>query len=73
MKTAHHRRRADQRHRLPPVQGAHRRASKFEEATEIARRQVRSGAQIIDICLANPDRDELAGYGGAFCPRWSTR
>ena len=32
---------------------------KYEEAAEIARRQVRSGAQIIDICLANPDRDEL--------------
>src|SRR5690606_23544069 len=32
---------------------------KFEEASEIARRQVRGGAQIIDICLANPDRDEL--------------
>lgn len=35
-------------------------AEKFEEASEIARRQVRGGAQIIDICLANPDRDELA-------------
>jgi 5-methyltetrahydrofolate--homocysteine methyltransferase len=32
---------------------------KFEEASEIARRQVRSGAQVIDVCLANPDRDEL--------------
>lgn len=32
---------------------------KYEEAAEIARRQVRGGAQIIDICLANPDRDEL--------------
>ncbi|MHC4548360.1 MAG: methionine synthase [Planctomycetota bacterium] len=30
----------------------------FEAAAEIARRQVRSGAQIIDICLQNPDRDE---------------
>jgi 5-methyltetrahydrofolate--homocysteine methyltransferase len=33
---------------------------KFEEAAEIARAQVRQGAQIIDVCLANPDRDELA-------------
>ncbi|MBI3993771.1 MAG: methionine synthase [Candidatus Lambdaproteobacteria bacterium] len=33
---------------------------KFEEASEIARRQVRGGAQIIDINLANPDRDEAA-------------
>ncbi len=34
--------------------------SKFEEASEIARAQVKNGAQVIDICLANPDRDELA-------------
>ncbi|SES38654.1 methionine synthase [Psychrobacillus sp. OK032] len=33
---------------------------KFEEASEIARAQVKSGAHVIDICLANPDRDELA-------------
>lgn len=32
----------------------------FEEASEIARAQVKSGAHIIDVCLANPDRDELA-------------
>ncbi|MBI4396906.1 MAG: homocysteine S-methyltransferase family protein, partial [Elusimicrobia bacterium] len=31
-----------------------------EEASEIARRQVRGGAHIIDVCLANPDRNELA-------------
>jgi 5-methyltetrahydrofolate--homocysteine methyltransferase len=31
---------------------------KYEEASEIARRQVRGGAQVIDICLQNPDRDE---------------
>ena len=34
-------------------------AEKFEEASEIARAQVKGGAQIIDVCLANPDRDEL--------------
>lgn len=34
-------------------------AEKYEEASEIAKLQVKSGAQIIDICLANPDRDEL--------------
>jgi 5-methyltetrahydrofolate--homocysteine methyltransferase len=33
---------------------------KFEEAAEIGRKQVRNGAQIIDINLENPDRDELA-------------
>ncbi|WP_432362270.1 methionine synthase [Sporosarcina sp. UB5] len=32
---------------------------KFEEAAEIARAQVRGGAHVLDICLANPDRDEL--------------
>lgn len=31
---------------------------KYEEAAEIARAQVRQGAQIIDVCMANPDRDE---------------
>jgi 5-methyltetrahydrofolate--homocysteine methyltransferase len=33
---------------------------KFEEASEIARAQVKSGAHIIDINLENTDRDELA-------------
>ncbi|MCM0606107.1 MAG: methionine synthase [Xanthomonadaceae bacterium] len=33
---------------------------KFEEAAEIARAQVKSGAHIIDVCLANPDRDEIS-------------
>ena len=32
---------------------------KYEEAAEIAKLQVKAGAQIIDVCLANPDRDEL--------------
>ena len=32
----------------------------FERAAEIARAQVRRGAQIVDVCLADPDRDELA-------------
>jgi 5-methyltetrahydrofolate--homocysteine methyltransferase len=35
-------------------------AEKHEEASEIARRQVGSGAQVIDVCLQNPDRDEVA-------------
>lgn len=33
---------------------------KWEEATEIGRRQIKNQAQILDVCLANPDRDELA-------------
>lgn len=32
---------------------------KFDEASDIARRQIKAGAQVIDICLADPDRDEL--------------
>ena len=32
---------------------------KWEEATEIARRQVRNGAQIIDVCLQSSERDEI--------------
>ena len=33
---------------------------KYEEASEIARKQVRNGAQVIDINLENPDREEAA-------------
>ena len=32
---------------------------KWEEATEIARRQVRGGAHVIDVCLQSSDRDEF--------------
>jgi 5-methyltetrahydrofolate--homocysteine methyltransferase len=32
----------------------------FEAAVEVGRGQVRNGAQVVDVCLANPDRDELA-------------
>jgi 5-methyltetrahydrofolate--homocysteine methyltransferase len=35
-------------------------AERFEEAAEIGRAQVRGGAQVLDVCLANPDRDETA-------------
>ena len=35
-------------------------AERFEEGAEIARDQVRGGAQVIDVCVANPDRDESA-------------
>ncbi len=32
----------------------------FETAAEIARAQVKTGAQVIDVCLQDPDRDEVA-------------
>jgi 5-methyltetrahydrofolate--homocysteine methyltransferase len=32
--------------------------NKIEEASEIARAQVKNGAQVIDICVADPDREE---------------
>jgi 5-methyltetrahydrofolate--homocysteine methyltransferase len=35
-------------------------AGNLDQAAEVGRRQVRGGAQILDVCLANPDRDELA-------------
>lgn len=33
-------------------------AQDFETAAEVARAQVKSGAQVVDICLADPDSDE---------------
>ena len=33
-------------------------AEQYEPASEVGRAQVKGGAQVIDICLANPDRDE---------------
>lgn len=45
---------------------------KYEEAAEIARFQVQKGAQIIDVCLANPDRDEL-GDMAHFLPHVVSR
>jgi 5-methyltetrahydrofolate--homocysteine methyltransferase len=33
---------------------------KWEEAVEIARRQVKNGAHIVDVCLQSTDRDEMA-------------
>ncbi|WP_342043919.1 methionine synthase [Bacillus sp. OTU530] len=32
---------------------------KFEEAAEIARAQVKRNAHVIDVCMADPDRDEM--------------
>ncbi|MDD5285069.1 MAG: methionine synthase [Desulfuromonadaceae bacterium] len=46
-------------------------AEKFEEGAEIARDQLKGGAQVIDVCVANPDRDEAADMTQllAFLPR----
>ncbi|HVL47123.1 MAG TPA: methionine synthase [Candidatus Thermoplasmatota archaeon] len=33
-------------------------AGAWEEASEIGRAQVKGGAQVLDVCLADPDRDE---------------
>jgi 5-methyltetrahydrofolate--homocysteine methyltransferase len=33
---------------------------RFDEAAEVGRAQVKAGAQVLDVCLANPDRDEAA-------------
>jgi len=35
-------------------------AEKWDDASEVARAQVKRAAQVIDVCLANPDRDELS-------------
>jgi 5-methyltetrahydrofolate--homocysteine methyltransferase len=35
-------------------------AGEFEAAAEVARAQVKTGAQVIDVCLQDPDRDEVA-------------
>ncbi len=35
-------------------------AGDFEAAAEIGRAQVKAGAQVLDVCLQDPDRDELA-------------
>lgn len=34
-------------------------AEQWEEATDIARRQVRNGAHVIDVCLQSSDREEI--------------
>ncbi len=41
-------------------------AGEFEAAAEIARAQVKNGAQVIDVCLQDPDRDEVADVNAFF-------
>ncbi|MEK7383650.1 MAG: dihydropteroate synthase, partial [Elusimicrobiota bacterium] len=41
-------------------------AGELEAAAELARHQVRAGAHVIDVCLANPDREEKADMVAFF-------
>jgi 5-methyltetrahydrofolate--homocysteine methyltransferase len=47
-------------------------AGEYEAAAEIARSQVRAGAHVVDICLADPDRDEAADMA-CFLPHVTRR
>jgi len=40
---------------------------RWDEAAEVGRKQVRGGAQVVDVCLADPDGDERAAME-AFLP-----
>src|SRR5262245_19706725 len=35
-------------------------AERFDDAAEVGRAQVKAGAQVLDVCLANPDRNEAS-------------
>ena len=39
---------------------------KWEEASEIAPRQVKNGAHIVDVCLQSTDRDEMPGHSAVL-------
>jgi 5-methyltetrahydrofolate--homocysteine methyltransferase len=41
------------------------REGRLAEAAEIGRRQVRGGAHLLDVCLADPERDERADMSAA--------
>ena len=43
-------------------------AEQWEEATEIARRQVKSGAHIVDVCLQSTDREEIKRHSSVLRP-----
>lgn len=50
-------------------------AEKWDDASEIARRQVKNGAHIIDVCLQTSDRDEIADvdrFYGKLMPKIRT-
>ena len=50
--------RADECDRFARLQGSRQRGENGRRPTEIARRQVRNGAQVIDVCLQSSERDE---------------
>jgi 5-methyltetrahydrofolate--homocysteine methyltransferase len=39
-------------------------AGEMEQAAEVGRAQVRGGAQVLDVCLQDPDRDEVSDVTG---------
>ncbi len=41
---------------------------KYELAAEVGKDQVTRGAHIVDLCLANPERDEIADFLGVLKP-----
>jgi len=41
---------------------------KWDEACEIGRNQVKKGAMVLDLCTANPDRDELKDFTRVLRP-----
>lgn len=43
-------------------------AENWDAAAEIGRKQVHKGAMVIDLCVANPDRDELEDFTGVLRP-----
>ncbi len=43
-------------------------AGKFEEAAEVGRLQVRRGAHVLDVCVQDPDRDEIADMAALLGP-----
>ncbi len=41
---------------------------KWDEAAEIGRKQVNKGAMVVDLCTANPDRDEVSDFVNVLRP-----
>ncbi len=39
---------------------------KWDEAAEVGRAQVKKGAMVLDLCTANPDRDEIDDFGNVL-------